>query len=26
MRWFQRGLERGDIDACDSFAPEYSAL
>jgi predicted metalloprotease len=26
MRWFQRGLERGDMEACDTFQGDYEAL
>jgi predicted metalloprotease len=26
MRWFQRGLEAGDMEACDTFQPDYGQL
>jgi predicted metalloprotease len=26
MRWFRRGLEAGDMEACDSFQPDYADL
>ena len=26
MRWFQRGLDTGDVEACDAFAPDYERL
>ena len=26
MRWFQRGLDTGDVNACDTFQVDYGAL
>ena len=26
QRWFQRGMETGDMKACDTFTPDYGAL